>query len=261
MKEFKDKVAVITGASSGIGKQLAFDLASLGCKVVLIARNKENLLKAKKEIGQIKTEVMAISCDVTDKKQVKEMAEQVLKKFGRIDLLINDAGYGNYRKIDDAAIEDFESMMATNYLGTVYCIKSFLPVMRRQGEGHIVNIASMVALIGFPGFSAYGASKWAVLGFSESLYNELYGSSINLTVVCPSGVDTNFFSNPTFDSYKRLGVKMLKPVEVSRATINAIKGDKFFVVVPSHRKIIRLIKAIAPGLVNSVLRKMAGKAD
>lgn len=254
--EFKDKVAVITGASSGIGKQMAFDLASLGCKVVLVARGKENLLKAKKEISQIKTEVMAISCDVSDRHKVEALAQQLKKKFGKVDILVNAAGYGNHKKLEDSGLDEFEQMMKTNYFGTVYMIKALLPMMQKDG-GCIINISSIAGMIGMPSFSNYTATKWAVLGFSESLYNEFYSTNIKITVVCPGQVETKFFDDPSFNRFKerKTPIRKLKPVEVSRAAINAMRKGKFLVVLPRYARLISLMKSVMPNSTAKLLRR------
>ncbi len=127
--DFKNKVVVITGASSGIGEASAIQFAKKGANIVLVARRKEKLLVVEKKISKFNVKTLVCTCDVSQKSQVKQMAENVLDKFGRVDILVNNAGFVIYGKINDLTIEEIESQMETNYFGMVYCIKNFLPVM------------------------------------------------------------------------------------------------------------------------------------
>ena len=142
---FKNKVVVITGASSGIGKASAIKFAKKNAKVVLVARRKEKLLQVEKEVSQHADSTLVCQCDVSNKSQVKEMSDMVLDTFGRIDVLVNNAGFVIYGKVSELTIEEIESQMETNYFGMIYCTKNFLPYMVEQGEGHIVNVASVGA--------------------------------------------------------------------------------------------------------------------
>ncbi|MGV8169269.1 MAG: SDR family NAD(P)-dependent oxidoreductase [Candidatus Nanoarchaeia archaeon] len=254
--EFKNKVAVITGASSGIGKQVAYDLASLGCKVVLIGRDKDKLSKVKADISKLDKEVLAISCDVSNRKHVEEMAKQVIEKMKRVDIVVNAAGFGKWKSFEDSTIEEIEEMMKTNYFGTIYVSKAFLQTLRESDEGHLVNIASMAAFNGIPKFSAYCASKSAVLSFSESLYNEIYGTRFNVTCVCPGAVNTHFFDDPSFGEENKIPKKSITPEEVSKAIIDAIRKKKFLVIVPKKYRAILLAKGLSTKMVHSRIRNM-----
>ncbi|MGV8162470.1 MAG: SDR family NAD(P)-dependent oxidoreductase [Candidatus Nanoarchaeia archaeon] len=252
--EFKNKVAVITGASSGIGAQVAFDLASLGCRVVLIGRDKEKLSKIKADISVLDKEVIAISCDVTNRKHVEEMASQVIAKLKRVDIVVNAAGFGKWRSFEESTLDEIEEMMKTNFFGTVYVSKAFLRTLRESEEGHLVNIASVAAFNGIPNFSAYCASKAAVLSFSESLHNEIYKTRFNVTCVCPGPVETNFFNDPSFGKDNKVPKNSIHPEEVSKAIIDAIKKKKFLVVVPKKYKAILLAKGLSTKIVHSKIR-------
>ena len=124
------------------------------------------------------------------------MAQEVLHKFKKIDVLVNNAGFAIYGKVSELSIDEIEAQMNTNYLGMVYCIKNFLPSMLEQNSGHIVNVASVAASFGLPGIASYCASKFAMLGFSEGLHHELKGTDVGITVVSPIMVRTNFFDHP-----------------------------------------------------------------
>ena len=140
---YQDKVIVITGASSGIGKQVAIDFAKKRVKgVAIVARNRDRLNQLASEI-QDKCECLVCPCDVSDKSAVISMASNVLKKFGNIDVLVNNAGYGILGKVDAQSVDDMEAVTATNYFGMIYCTKAFLSSMLARKKGHIVNVASL----------------------------------------------------------------------------------------------------------------------
>jgi uncharacterized protein len=120
------------------------------------------------------------------------MGKEILERFRHIDILVNNAGFGLYDKVQDQSIEEIESITFTNYLGMIYCTKTFLDSMISRKSGHIVNVASVAAGFGVAGLAAYCASKYAILGFSEALHHELHGTGVGITVVSPIGVKTNF---------------------------------------------------------------------
>ncbi len=171
--DFKSKVILITGASSGIGKQAAIEFAKLGADIVLVARRKDKLEQVENELKEFHTSILVCQCDVSKKDQVQEMSKIVLAKFGSIDVLVNNAGFAIYGSVSELTIDEIESQMETNYFGMVYCIKNFLPSMLKKKSGHIVNVASVAASFGLPGIASYCASKFAMLGFSEGFKHEL----------------------------------------------------------------------------------------
>ncbi|GBL41491.1 uncharacterized oxidoreductase YqjQ [Nitrosarchaeum sp.] len=196
--DFKDKVVLITGASSGIGKEAAIQFAKKGSKVILVARRKQKLEQIANDLKKSNIPTLICECDVSDKLQVEKMSKLVLEKYGSIDILVNNAGFAIYGSVFDLTTEEIESQMATNYFGMIYCIKNFLPSMLEKKSGHIVNVASVAASFGLPGIASYCASKFAMLGFSEGLKHELKGTGIGITVVSPIMVRTNFFDHPSF---------------------------------------------------------------
>ncbi len=151
---YSEKVVVITGASSGIGREAAEEFAKLNASLALVSRDKVKLEEIAKELSRYKTNILICQCDVSQKDQVNKMSHEVLEKFGTIDVLVNNAGFGIYSNIKDIKIEEIESQMATNYLGMVYCIKAFLPKMLENKSGHIVNVASVAASFGIPAMAS-----------------------------------------------------------------------------------------------------------
>ncbi len=170
--DFKNKVVLITGASSGIGKQTAIEFAKLGSSIILVARRKNKLEQVENELKQFNVNTLVCACDVSKKDQVEELSKIVLQKFNSIDILVNNAGFAIYGSVSDLSINEIESQMETNYFGMIYCVKNFLPLMLKKKSGHIVNVASVAASFGLPGIASYCASKFAMLGFSEGLKHE-----------------------------------------------------------------------------------------
>ena len=252
--DFTNKVVIITGASSGIGKASALKFAKKNAKVVLVARRKEKLLQVEKEISQYTNSTLVCQCDVSNKSQVKEMSDTVIDTFGRIDVLVNNAGFVIYGKVVDLTIEEIESQMETNYFGMIYCTKNFLPHMIEQGQGHIVNVASVGASFGVPGIASYCATKFAMLGFSEGLKHELHGTGVDVTVVSPIMVVTSLFDHPSFENFsKQSTITILKPETVANAILKAAKSSKLEIVVPSLANAAIWSKHNFPFLINPII--------
>jgi short-subunit dehydrogenase len=251
---FKDKVVVITGASSGIGKASAIKFAKKNAKIVLVARRKEKLLQVQKEISKYTDSILICQCDVSNKSQVKEMSDDVLDEFGRIDVLVNNAGFVIYGSVLDLSIEEIESQMATNYFGMIYCTKSFLPHMIEQRIGHIVNVASVGASFGIAGVASYCATKFAMLGFSEGLKHELSGTGVGITVVSPIAVETPLFDHPSFDkNFSHSTIVTLSPETVANAVLKAANSSRLEIVVPSVARVGIWAKQNFPYFINPII--------
>ena len=250
---FRNKVVVITGASSGIGEASAIKFAKKNAKVVLVARRKEKLLQVQKEISKYTDSILVCQCDISNKGQVKEMCDVVLDTFGRIDVLVNNAGFVIYGRVLELSIEDIESQMETNYFGMIYCTKNFLPHMIEQRTGHIVNVASVGASFGIPGVASYCATKFAMLGFSEGLKHELFGTGVDITVVSPIGVNTPLFDHPSFENFTRPTMITLNPQTVANAVIKAANSSRLEIVVPSVARIGIWAKQNFPYFINPII--------
>lgn len=251
--DYSGKTVVITGASSGIGKESALEFAKLrAASVVLVSRDKNKLEEVAKELSKYQTQTLVCACDVSQKDQVNQLAKEVLEKFGAVDILVNNAGFGIYGTFDDLKVEEIESQMATNYLGMVYCTKTFLPKMLEQKSGHIVNVASVAASFGIPGMAGYCASKFAMLGFSESLYHELKGAGVGITVVSPIMVKTSFFNHNSFNKMPRYTIA-LSANTVAKAVVRAASSPRLEIVVPQFVRIAIWFKQTFPYLVNPIV--------
>ena len=251
--DFKNRIVLITGASSGIGKQTAIEFAKKGSNLILVARRKEKLEELEKQLQKFTISIMICQCDVSDKSQVKNMSESVLQKFGSIDILVNNAGFAIYGSVSKLTIEEIESQMATNYFGMIYCIKNFLPNMIKKKSGHIVNVASVAASFGLPGIASYCASKFAMLGFSEGLKHELKGTGIGITVVSPIMVRTDFFDHPSFEKMPKYSPTSLNATTVAKAILRASNSSRLEIIVPSIVRGAVWIKNTFPYIINPII--------
>ncbi|RAR41989.1 oxidoreductase [Paenibacillus sp. MDMC362] len=218
----KHKVVVVTGASSGIGALIAEKLSAEGAYVVLCARSVERL----QEVGaRMPGPHELATMDVQSSEQVQSVMEGLLRRHGRIDVLINNAGYGKFEAVMDMRQEEFQDMMDVNYMGIVRCTQAVLPGMLERGDGQIVNIASMAGKIGTAKSTAYSATKHAVLGFSNSLRQELRNTGITVSTVNPGPIDTPFFSlaDPTGGYVQNVSWFMMKAEYVADQVVKLVR--------------------------------------
>ncbi|PQJ33589.1 NAD-binding protein [Salinibacter sp. 10B] len=193
--DLSDAVAVVTGASSGLGTHFANSLIGRGAVVYGLARSSDKLNALQNDFGDA---FRPLPCDVRDEEQVADAFETVREESDRIDVLLNNAGLGQFGPVDDLPVEDWDVQMETNLRGVFLCTREVVPTMRSQNEdsgfgGHIVNIASIAGLLGNPNLTAYNASKFGVRGFSESLMKEVRDDGIRVTCIYPGSTETNFF--------------------------------------------------------------------
>lgn len=250
--KFSGKTVVITGASSGIGRQAALDFARQGAEsLILVSRSNDKLSQLAGEIGR---QAIPYPCDVSDNVQVQKMAHDVLGRLGRVDILVNNAGFGIYKTVSELTVQEIESITATNYHGMVYCTKAFLDSMLARRSGHIVNVASVAASFGVAKLAPYCASKFAMLGFSESLHHELRGTGVRVTVVSPIGVKTNFFAHESFgSSMPNYTGFALRPETVSRAVLAAANSPRLEIIVPFYMRAAVWFKHALPYIVQPLV--------
>jgi uncharacterized protein len=219
------KVVLITGASSGIGALTAKRLAEQGAIPVLTARS----LRRMEELAQEMTGEHAVyEMDVRSAEQVAEVVAQVHERFGKIDVLLNNAGFGEFVRFEEASLAHFEQMMDVNYMGTVRCTREVLPWMRKAGSGHIVNVASLAGKIATAKSTGYAASKHAVLGFTHALRRELQGTGIAVSAVNPGPVDTPFFdrADPDREYVKQVKRILLQPEQVVQSILYVMESRR-----------------------------------
>jgi len=218
----KDRVVWITGASSGIGALAAERLSERGAIPILTARSEDKLRELS---ARIRGPHAVYPLDVTDPLQAEDIASRIYERYGRIDILLNNAGYGEFVKFQDADLEHFRGMMDVNYFGVVRCIQAVLPYMLRAGSGHIVNVASLAGKIGSAKSSGYAATKHAVLGLTESLRLELRPSGILVSAVNPGPIDTPFFerADPEGTYLRNIRWFLMPPDKVVRAILRVME--------------------------------------
>ncbi|GIO86633.1 oxidoreductase [Paenibacillus faecis] len=240
-----NKVIVITGASSGIGALAARMLSEQGATLVLAARSADKLKEIRNGmLGPSKI----VELDVGDDESVAAGFKEIYAEFGRVDCLVNNAGYGKFTAFDEMPLHEFEAMMNVNYMGMVRCTKAVLPRMKEARSGRIVNIASIAGKIGTAKSTAYTATKHAVLGFSSALRQEVRPHGITVSTINPGPIDTPFFSLADPEGHYVNNVKwfMMKPERVAKAMVHAVRtgtteinlpwtagvGAKFYQVFP-----------------------------
>ncbi|MBW4471721.1 MAG: SDR family NAD(P)-dependent oxidoreductase [Stenomitos rutilans HA7619-LM2] len=222
------KVAIVTGASSGIGEATAIALAAEGATVAIAARRSDRLNKLAKHITEKGGQVLSITADVSDEDQVNVMMQKTQAEFGRVDILINNAGVMLLGMIDGANTEDWRRMINLNVLGLMYATHKVLPLMKAQGEGHIVNISSVAGRVANAGSGVYNASKWAVGAFSEALRKEVYQNNIRVTIIEPGLVATELPQHVTDPKAKETtanfygSVKNLDAEDIAAAIVYAV---------------------------------------
>jgi short-subunit dehydrogenase len=246
---FRELVALVTGASSGIGAQIARDLAARGTRVALVARRLDRLETAAREIAAAGGEALPIRCDVGERVVVEATVREVIDRWGGVDVLVNAAGYGRHVLFKDHPVDDVERMMRTNYLGTVYAVKAVLPSMRSRGQGWIVNVASVAGRLAQPDEAAYSATKFAVAGLSDALAYELEPLGIRVLAVYPGLVHTEMITPGVLARLpERVGTTALEPAAVSRAVIRALVHGRREVTVPGWMAMAYAVRALFPGL-------------
>ena len=203
MKSFKDKVAAITGAASGMGRELAIELARRGCNIAISDVNETGLAETAalaQAAGRV--EITSQKLDVANREAVHAWADKVVADHGKVNMIFNNAGVAHGSTIEAASYEDFEWIMGINFWGVVYGTKAFLPYLRASGDGHVINVSSVFGIIGVPTQGTYNATKFAVRGFTEALRQELeiQNAPVSATSVHPGGIKTNIANAARYDS-------------------------------------------------------------
>lgn len=240
--QWKDSVAIITGASRGIGAAVARAAAAKGARIGLIARSKADLDTVLGACGGSGAVAVA---DVTVRAELDEALASLERSLGPADILVNNAGAGHYAKIIDADVDVFERLVKLNYLATVYGTKAVLPGMVARGRGHVVNVASIVARVAAPLEAAYSASKFAVAGFTDALAIEVKSKGIGVSMIDPGPVATNFFDARGHD-YARSFPKPVSAEEVATAVIKAVERNIYEQYVPGWLRIAPVTQAVLP---------------
>ena len=277
MKSFKNKVAAITGAASGMGRTLAVELARRGCNLAISDVNDTELVKTAELASQHGVRVTVRKLDVSKRDEVYAWADEVVRDHGKVNLVFNNAGVALTAPVEHMKISDFEWIMGINFWGVVYGTQAFLPHLKASGEGHVINTSSLFGLMAVPTQSAYNASKFGVRGFTEALRMELdmEGACVSATCVHPGGIATNIanagkvdpvmekLTGQSVDAHKRRANKLINVTTAESAALQilqAVENNERRVLVGNDAKkldkVIRLCGSAYQVLVMKQLRKM-----
>ncbi len=254
-RDLRGAAILITGASAGIGRATALAFAKEGARLLLAARRRERLEEVAAAVHALGGEALVAQTDVADRRQVESAVHQALSTFGRLDILINNAGIGNFGLLEETPVEEIETLWAVNMMGTIYATQAAIPLMRRQGGGQIINVASVAGKRGNPGNSVYCATKFAMVGMSEALRAELRGSGIEVSVICPIGTITEFREVSAARSKRDHPIMgpMQTAEEVARAIVRCAKKPSPEVIVYPPARLLVLINALSPRLADRII--------
>jgi uncharacterized protein len=254
--DLRDKVIVITGASSGFGEQIARRCARRGANLVLAARSIEPLEQLAQELDTRDGRALAVAADVTSDSDVARLAAATLERFGRADVLVANAGFGVLDRIVDAPIEDLREMIEVNLIGATRCVKALLPSMLQCHSGQVVIMASIAGLIATHNMGYYSASKFALVGMARALMIELDGTGVRCAMICPGIAPTGFQQRADAAKYPSITrLVACTSEQVAEATVRAIQrrthGE---VVVPWQGRALSILANPLPSLSRLVIR-------
>jgi dehydrogenase/reductase SDR family member 7B len=261
MSELRDKVIWITGASSGIGEALALQLAKLGARLVLSARREEELLRVGKQSGLPELDLMILPFDLGDTSKASAMAAQIINKFGRIDILINNGGFSQRSEAAVTAMEIDRNLMEVNYFSCVALAKAVLPYMKRQKSGRIVVVSSIAGKFGFYLRSGYCAAKHALHGFFETFRLETEGMGIKTLIVVPGKINTQVSlhaitsSGETHNRMDQSHIKAMSAETCAKQIIAGILKNRKEILIGGKELLLVKIKRLLPALFEKIIRR------
>ena len=258
--DITERVVVVTGASMGIGEALARIFAGRGCSVVLSSRDAGRAEAARQRVGQT-GRTLALSCDVRNREEIDKVVSLTLHHFGRIDVWINNAGYGMRDSVEMMDMAECRAMFDTNLFGAIQGMQAVIPVMKQQRSGTIINISSVAGHIALPYSAAYCATKFAMNAIGKAARGELRGTGVHVLTVCPGFIKTNFQANRVPG---KSGMELRPPrgggitaERVARAVLRAYVKGKREIVVPWSNHIYVKFYQLFPGLVEDSMARMA----
>jgi NAD(P)-dependent dehydrogenase (short-subunit alcohol dehydrogenase family) len=268
---FAGKVALVTGAASGLGRALAIELAKAGSDLVAVDVDEQGLGQTASMVESVGSRCMARRVDVSSRSEMEGLAADVLGDWGRVDVLVNNAGVGVGGELKDIPLDDFEWIVGINLMGEVYGTRLFLPQMVERGSGHIVNVSSLSGLVLLPFHIPYTTTKFGLYGFTEALWAETRRFGIGVTVVCPGAIRTNIMANTRVsaatageeafgDRWKGLLDRAGKePDEVARMVLRAVERGRFLVLTGPEAYLFYYLRRLAPGMMRSIVAAVTAR--
>jgi short-subunit dehydrogenase len=260
MRDLKGKVAVVTGAGSGIGRALSIQLAQKGCSVAISDINPETLNETAALVRETGAKVSTHVVDVANQAEMRALPEAVMAAHGSVHIVINNAGVAVVKTVEQHTIEDFEWIVGINFWGVVYGSKFFIPYLKQQSEAHIVNLSSVFGFVGLPTQASYNATKFAVRGFSEALFAELDEYNIGVTIVHPAGIQTNIVNSSRLmepeqrgelaETFEKVGIS---PERAATKIIRGIEKNQLRVLICKEAYAIDWMKRLFPTLTHKLV--------
>ncbi len=247
---------ILTGASMGIGEAAALALAAKGTKLALVARSKEMLEKVAGEVKARGGEAHVITADLSKPEDAARVVPEAVAALGGVDVLVNNAGVGIASTVASMKIEHMRQLMEVNLFSVVRLMQDAVPVMKKQGGGHIINISSVVSKIALPTAGGYAASKFALNGISDAARVELAADNIRVTTLCPGRVESNFHRNLLGGSRRPVGPPPWTPEQVAVAFLSAVKDQPRERVLGIRNRVLVGLQRLSPGLVAWVMGRI-----
>ena len=255
MRTIRGKIALVTGAASGIGRALTLELARAGAQLYLLDVNEFGLAEVVSLAKREGVEVIGRRCDVSQPSEISGSVKDVLDRWGKVDLLINNAGITYYGKTDAMTADNWQQMLAINLQAPIQFTHELLPTLLQQDEAHILNVASILGLVGLARVAAYSTSKFGLVGFSESLRAEYGRRGLGVTALCPGLVDTNLFSAAQLGQDRQEPKQppsflLATPEKIAACAVRAIRKNKRVVVLQPYARLLHTTKRFVPGLLD-----------
>jgi NADP-dependent 3-hydroxy acid dehydrogenase YdfG len=270
VKSFHGKVCAVTGAGSGIGRGLGLQLASEGARLALSDINEENVRATVDACRRHGVEAVAYRLDVSDRAAVFAHADEVKKRFGAVNLIVNNAGVAMASTVEETSIEDYEWIMGINFWGVLYGTKAFLPHLIASGDGHVVNISSVFGLIAVPSQSGYNAAKFGVRGFTEALRQEMAiaGHPVGVSCVHPGGIRTSIVRSARISDgdqeemaadFERLA--RTSPESAARTILEGVKRDRAKILIGGDARVIDVTQRVLGSRYQGLVSWAAKRAE
>jgi short-subunit dehydrogenase len=257
MREIRGKMALVTGAASGIGRAIALRLADEGAMLLLVDIDEKGLAETARESRERGIEVVTRRCNVAEPREVSATVADALSRWNGVDILVNNAGITYYGKVERMANDHWDRLMRINLLSHIQFTRELLPTLLERREAHVLNVCSVLGLVGMPKVTAYCASKFGMVGFSEALRNELGRQGLGVTALCPGFVRTNLFTNAPLEAKveeHKIPPKAITttPERVANAAIKAIYRNRGLVVMEPFARLMYATKRFAPWILDGI---------